>query len=61
MIPVPLPYASGPEDVLHLMSFISLLDEDLAVVYRPLLPVPFYELLSRAASSWWMFPTASIR
>jgi N-dimethylarginine dimethylaminohydrolase len=46
VIPVPLPYASGPDDVLHLMSFISMLDEDLAVVYRPLLPVPFYELLT---------------
>jgi N-dimethylarginine dimethylaminohydrolase len=27
------------------MSFISLLDADLAVVYRRLLPVPLYELL----------------
>jgi arginine deiminase len=44
-IPVPLPYGSGPEDVLHLMSFISLLDTDLAVVYRRLLPVPLFELL----------------
>src|SRR5215831_12134895 len=31
VIPVELPYWSGPQDVLHLMSFISLLDEDLAV------------------------------
>jgi N-dimethylarginine dimethylaminohydrolase len=46
VIPVPLPYWSGPEDVLHLMSFISLLDADLAVVYRRLLPVPLYELLA---------------
>jgi N-dimethylarginine dimethylaminohydrolase len=45
VIPVPLPYWTGPEDVLHLMSFISLLDADLAVVYRRLLPVPLYELL----------------
>jgi arginine deiminase len=45
VIPVPLPYWSGPEDVLHLMSFISLLDSDLAVVYRRLLPVPLFELL----------------
>jgi N-dimethylarginine dimethylaminohydrolase len=28
------------------MSFISLLDEDLAVVYRRILPVPLFELLS---------------
>lgn len=45
VLPVPLPYWSGPEDVLHLMSFISLLDTDLAVVYRRLLPVPLFELL----------------
>ena len=45
VIPVPLPYWAGPDDVLHLMSLISLLDVDLAVVYRRLLPVPLYELL----------------
>src|SRR5207244_7948461 len=41
-----LPYWTRPEDVLHLMSFISLLDDDLAVVYRRILPVPLFELLS---------------
>jgi N-dimethylarginine dimethylaminohydrolase len=41
-----LPYWNGPQDVLHLMSFISLLDDDLAVVYRRLLPVPLFELLT---------------
>jgi arginine deiminase len=46
VVPVPLPYWTGPGDVLHLMSFISMLDTDLAVVYRRLLPVPFFELLS---------------
>ena len=46
VIPVELPYWNGPQDVLHLMSFISLLDEDLAVVYRRILPVPLFELLS---------------
>jgi N-dimethylarginine dimethylaminohydrolase len=40
-----LPYWKGPADVLHLMSFISLLDIDLAVVYRRLLPAPLYEVL----------------
>src|SRR4030095_13194065 len=39
VIPVELPYWNGPDDVLHLMSFISLLDDDLAVVYRRILPV----------------------
>jgi N-dimethylarginine dimethylaminohydrolase len=46
VVEVPLPYWDGPGDVLHLMSFISLLDSDLAVVYRRLLPVPLFELLT---------------
>jgi arginine deiminase len=46
VIPVELPYWNGPNDVLHLMSFISLLDDDLAVVYRRILPVPLFELLT---------------
>src|SRR5437016_765874 len=46
VIPVELPYWNGPLDVLHLMSFISLLDTDLAVVYRRILPVPLFELLT---------------
>lgn len=45
IIPVELPYYTGPEACLHLMSLISLVDRDLAVVYPPLLPVPFWELL----------------
>jgi N-dimethylarginine dimethylaminohydrolase len=45
VITVPLPHWKGPSDVFHLMSMISPLDRDLAVVYSPLLPVPFRELL----------------
>jgi N-dimethylarginine dimethylaminohydrolase len=45
VIPVELPYWNGPDDVLHLMSFISLLADDLAVVYRRILPVALFELL----------------
>ena len=41
-----MPYGDGPESVLHLMSLISMLDEDLAVIYRPLLPVRLFEILS---------------
>jgi dimethylargininase len=40
-----LPYLTGPGDVLHLMSLISPLDRDLALVYLPLLPVRLVELL----------------
>ena len=46
VIPVELPYWKGPEEVLHLMSFMSLLDDNLAVVYQRLLPVPLFELLT---------------
>jgi N-dimethylarginine dimethylaminohydrolase len=46
VIPVELPYWNGPQDVLHLMSFVSLLDTNLAVIYRRLLPVPLFELLN---------------
>jgi len=45
VLPFHLPYSGGPAFCLHLMSLISLVDKDLAVVYRPLLPVPFYEWL----------------
>ncbi len=44
-IEVQLPHAGGPAACLHLMSLISMLDDDLAVVHLPLLPVPFVELL----------------
>ena len=40
-----LPHLHGPQECLHLMSFISPLDVDLAVVYRPLVPVRLMELL----------------
>src|SRR5689334_14835104 len=45
VIPVELPYWKGAGEVLHLMSFISLVDDDLAVIYRKLMPVPLFELL----------------
>lgn len=45
MIVVPLPHWRGEADVMHLMSLFSPVDRDLAVVYSPLLPVPFREKL----------------
>ena len=45
IVPVQLPYFTGPDACLHLMSLISLVADDLAVVYPPLMPVPFWELL----------------
>lgn len=44
-IAVPLPHWQGPDDVLHLMSIISPIDHDLAVVYSRLMSVPFREWL----------------
>ena len=46
VVPVELPYGAGPGDVLHLMSLISLLDDDLAVVYRRMITVALFELLT---------------
>ena len=45
VIVVPLPHWRGAGDVFHLMSVMSPVDADLAVVYSPLLAVPFRELL----------------
>jgi N-dimethylarginine dimethylaminohydrolase len=45
LIVVPLPHWHGPGECLHLMSLLSPIDRDLAVVYSPLLTVPFRELL----------------
>jgi N-dimethylarginine dimethylaminohydrolase len=41
VVEVPLPHWRGEADVMHLMSLLSPVDHDLAVVYSPLLPVPF--------------------
>jgi N-dimethylarginine dimethylaminohydrolase len=45
VVPVHLSYFEGPDACLHLMSFISIVDHDLAVVYEPLMPVPFWQML----------------
>jgi len=45
VIPVELPYYTGPEACLHLLSLISIVDQDLAVVYPPLMSVPFWQHL----------------
>jgi len=45
IISVPLPHWHGKDDCLHLMSIISPIDKDLAVVYSRLMPVFFREFL----------------
>jgi dimethylargininase len=44
---VDLPHDRGPDHVLHLMSVISPVADDLAVVYPPLTPVPLMQALAR--------------
>ena len=47
VIPVELPYYTGPETCLHLLSLISIVDHNTAVIYPPLLSVPFWQELER--------------
>jgi N-dimethylarginine dimethylaminohydrolase len=44
---VNLPHYKGPSDVFHLMSILSPVDANLAVVYSPLMPISFREELLR--------------
>ncbi len=48
VIVVPLPHYKGPSDVFHLMSILSPVDKNLAVIYSPLMPIVFREYLSSA-------------
>ncbi len=47
VISVELPYYTGPEACLHLLSLISIVAENTAVVYPPLMAVPFWQELQR--------------
>jgi len=48
VIIVDLPHYKGKQDVFHLMSILSPVDKNLAVVYSPLMPIKFRnELLRR--------------
>jgi dimethylargininase len=46
LVPVDLPHDRGPGHVLHLMSLISPVAGDLAVVYPPLAPVALMQMLA---------------
>ena len=56
VVRVELPHWHGPAECLHLMSMISPVREDLAVVYLPLLPVPFVEELRERGWSFVEVP-----
>ena len=45
IVPVDLPHYHGRAEVMHLLSLVSPLADDLAVVYLPLMPVRLVELL----------------
>jgi N-dimethylarginine dimethylaminohydrolase len=45
VVTVDLPHYHGPGEVMHLLSLVSPLDRDLALVYLPLMPVRLVELL----------------
>jgi len=45
VITVELPHYKGPSDVFHLMSILSPVDTNIAVVYSPLMPIVFRNLL----------------
>ncbi len=48
ILSVPMPHYKGPSDVFHLMSVLSPVDCNLAVVYSPLIPIVFRnELMAR--------------
>ena len=47
VIAVDLPHLNGRGEVLHLLSLLSPLDDDLVVGYPPLMPVPLVELLEK--------------
>jgi N-dimethylarginine dimethylaminohydrolase len=51
-----LPYWRGRGEILHLMSLVSPLDADLALVYLPLLPVRLVELLRERGVSFVEVP-----
>jgi N-dimethylarginine dimethylaminohydrolase len=46
VLPFDLPHWNGRDEVLHLMSFLSPLDRDLALVYPRIAPVRLLELLA---------------
>jgi dimethylargininase len=45
VVPFDLPHLHGPAECVHLMSFLSPLDEDLVVGYVPMMPVRLVQLL----------------
>ena len=53
-----LPHYKGQSDVFHLMSVLSPVDQDLAVVYQPLMPVRLVEFLDERGVKFVDVPEA---
>jgi N-dimethylarginine dimethylaminohydrolase len=51
-----MPHYKGVSDVFHLMSVLSPVDQDLAVVYQPLMPVRLVELLQQRGMGFVAVP-----
>jgi len=49
---VDMPHDRGPAHVLHLMSCLSPVADDLAVVFEPIAPVPLLQLLTELGIAW---------
>lgn len=58
VLTVPLPHYRGHSDVFHLMSILSPVDKDLAVVYSPLMPICFRNALLERGYSFVEVPDA---
>ena len=52
VLPFHLPWHRGPAEVLHLMSVISPVAPDLAVVYEPIAPTPLLDELAARGIAW---------
>ena len=57
-VPVELPHHRGPSCCLHLMSFVSVLDRNLAVVHSPLMPAEFRGFLAARGFAFVEVPEA---
>ena len=51
-----LPWWNGPDECLHIMSFISPIDKDLAVIYPKQMPIPMREDLDRRGYQYVVVP-----
>ena len=60
VITVDLPHWRGPAECLHLLSLISMLDKDLAVVYLPLLAAEFVQRLQERGIRFVVVPDEEV-